>query len=435
MLEGPGHRDVAHQDAPLGQGGPVLLGGAHHVAPGLVVAQQTVDPVDLEGEVRGHAHRGQRRLLAAAGLFESLPVGDRHRGGADGQHQERHQQHQAVDGGQPDAQDDPSRSGDEGHVADPLVVSLGLLVLAVAGLDGREDDGVLSVGAGLLSGLGQVALTVLHLVGHVPQPGLVDAGQRAQVAVQLGAGGQVVGVQAQLGPGLARVDAGPAQHVESLGSGELLGHVRRSLDVHHAVAAALGAEDGVAGPGVRGDLEVDAGPPGSQSPDQLGDESLPFQRSHAGDHRHPAMEVEGVGSLAGLNHESLEVHPQRIGVGGAGLEPDGPLRWAIRPAGRSAAGLPAARSGSSAGTASRWRPGATSELGPGGAAWHDGRSVAAGWQRCAPLAQSAERFHGKEKVDSSILSGGSRAARSTSRPGGPRPSPGGVAQSVRALGS
>lgn len=26
---------------------------------------------------------------------------------------------------------------------------------------------------------------------------------------------------------------------------------------------------------------------------------------------------------------------------------------------------------------------------------------------CAPLAQSAERFHGKEKVDSSILSGGS----------------------------
>ena len=25
----------------------------------------------------------------------------------------------------------------------------------------------------------------------------------------------------------------------------------------------------------------------------------------------------------------------------------------------------------------------------------------------APLAQSAERFHGKEKVDSSILSGGS----------------------------
>ena len=30
--------------------------------------------------------------------------------------------------------------------------------------------------------------------------------------------------------------------------------------------------------------------------------------------------------------------------------------------------------------------------------------------RFAPLAQSAERFHGKEKVDSSILSGGSSTA-------------------------
>ncbi len=48
----------------------------------------------------------------------------------------------------------------------------------------------------------------------------------------------------------------------------------------------------------------------------------------------------------------------------------------------------------------------------------------------APLAQSAERFHGKEKVVSSILTGGSpdiRVNRRSRR--------GGVAQSVRALGS
>ena len=33
--------------------------------------------------------------------------------------------------------------------------------------------------------------------------------------------------------------------------------------------------------------------------------------------------------------------------------------------------------------------------------------LGASWLLDAPLAQSAERFHGKEKVDSSILSGGS----------------------------
>ena len=45
----------------------------------------------------------------------------------------------------------------------------------------------------------------------------------------------------------------------------------------------------------------------------------------------------------------------------------------------------------------------------------------------APLAQSAERFHGKEKVVSSILTGGSLVDQSAGQ--------GGVAQSVRALGS
>ena len=249
--------------------------------------------------------------------------------------------------------------------------------------------------------------------------------------------------------GLARVDAGPAQHVEALGGGERLGHVGRAVDVDHAVAAALGPEDGVAGPGVRGDLEVDARPSGAQPPDQLGDQAFPLERAHPGDHGHPAMEVEGVRSLAGLNHESLEVHPLRIGAPGPGLEPKGLRLWAIRLrlpgalralGGCSSAGCaPGVRRLAGRRGARPFRPGAldrgtgcrgraaggrladrrASELGPGGGPWHDGRSVAAGWQRGAPLAQSAERFHGKEKVDSSILSGGSRAARSSSRPVGP----------------
>ena len=53
----------------------------------------------------------------------------------------------------------------------------------------------------------------------------------------------------------------------------------------------------------------------------------------------------------------------------------------------------------------------------------------------APLAQSAERFHGKEKVVSSILSGGSPAGPCRSLRRGSGSQPGGVAQSVRALGS
>ena len=54
----------------------------------------------------------------------------------------------------------------------------------------------------------------------------------------------------------------------------------------------------------------------------------------------------------------------------------------------------------------------------------------------APLAQSVERFHGKEKVDSSILSGGSDGAVPSilHRTLGPV-TPGDVAQLVRALDS
>ena len=49
----------------------------------------------------------------------------------------------------------------------------------------------------------------------------------------------------------------------------------------------------------------------------------------------------------------------------------------------------------------------------------------------ASLAQSAERFHGKEKVESSILSGGSPSELECSGAG----NHGDVAQLVRALGS
>ena len=49
-------------------------------------------------------------------------------------------------------------------------------------------------------------------------------------------------------------------------------------------------------------------------------------------------------------------------------------------------------------------------LGIGRLAWHHGPPQSGGFppaRSSAPLAQSAERFHGKEKVVSSILTGGS----------------------------
>ncbi len=55
-------------------------------------------------------------------------------------------------------------------------------------------------------------------------------------------------------------------------------------------------------------------------------------------------------------------------------------------------------------------------------------------QKHAPLAQSAERLHGKEKVVSSILTGSSSEWFSV-RPGFGRSEGGDVAQLVRALDS
>ena len=59
------------------------------------------------------------------------------------------------------------------------------------------------------------------------------------------------------------------------------------------------------------------------------------------------------------------------------------------------------------------------------ATWHPLEPGAA--HSCAPLAQSVERLHGKEKVDSSILSGSSVASLVDVH--------GDVAQLVRALDS
>ena len=63
------------------------------------------------------------------------------------------------------------------------------------------------------------------------------------------------------------------------------------------------------------------------------------------------------------------------------------------------------------------------------------QTLPAPWWSRAPLAQSVERFHGKEKVDSSILSGGSAIGCQLSRRTVDSAKFGDVAQLVRALDS
>ena len=253
-------RDVADQHPPLGQGGPVLLGGPHHRPTGGVAGEQPVDPVDLERQVRAGAGLAQRGLLVAAGPLDPLPEHDRRGGRGDGQQQERHGQPEAVEHGRAHADQRGAGADEERQVADPLVGLLGQLEGAVPPLDLLEHHGVLGVGAGGLGRLGQSPLPLLDPVGHVPQATLVDAGQGQDVLLDPRPGHQVVGLHAQLPAGAAAVQAGPFQHVEPVVGHELLGHVGRGLGVDDAVTGAGRAEDGVARAGVGLDLEVDPRP-------------------------------------------------------------------------------------------------------------------------------------------------------------------------------
>ena len=316
MLDGPRHRDVADQHPPLGQRGPVLLGGSHHQPPGLVVAQQAVDPVDLEGQVGGRPPPRPAPPLRAAGLLqraarEAMDT----TGGDDGEREERDQQDGAVDGGHGDGQDGAAGPTDERQVADPLVVGLGLFELAVALFDAGVDLGVLGVGADRLGRLGQVLLTVAHLVGHVPQAGLVDAGQRGQVVGRAGSGwpGRSGPGRAGCGPGPDRCRPAAARRGPAAG-GEGLGDVLGPVDVDHPVAAAVRAEDGVAGPGVGGHLEVDARASGAQAADQLGDQPLPLERADAGDHRQAVDGGRGSRFACRPRWRVVRSAPSEIGV-------------------------------------------------------------------------------------------------------------------------
>ena len=118
----------------------------------------------------------------------------------------------------------------------------------VTAFDLLEHHRVLGVGAGGLGGLGQAALPLLDPVGDVPQPTLVDAGERQDVLLDARPGDEVVGLHAQLAPGAAAVQAGPLEHVEPVAVRELVGDVGRGLGVDDAVAGAGGAEDRVARP-------------------------------------------------------------------------------------------------------------------------------------------------------------------------------------------
>ena len=161
---------------------------------------------------------------------------------------------------------------------------------------------------------------------------------------------------------------------------ELVADVVPGGEVDDPVAGAdRGAHDGEAPPVVGRDLEVGAGSPAAEGAEQLAGEALPLEPADARHDRQLRVEPDGDRVRAGLEDEAGAAHPGPHRRRGGALSRD--------------LGSPAGRARVT------WRPAS------------------------APLAQSAERFHGKEKVVSSILTGGSHH------------DPGGVAQLVRALGS
>ena len=127
-------------------------------------------------------------------------------------------------------------------------------------------------------------------------------------------------------------------------------------------------------------FEVNAGPAGAQGADQLRDQALALEFTGPTDDGQAGVEVEGEGVVSGLDDQAFEVHAATSTDWASELE------WVERPM-FSAEGPLEQAAGAARVRSRSGRPRASTSR--------------------APLAQSAERFHGKEKVESSILSGGS----------------------------
>ncbi len=234
---------------------------------------------------------------------------------------------------------------------------------------------------GLTAEVGQLLFALGDLLGHLPEAGLVDAGQDADALLHRGAALEVGRGEHEAAGFLASGHTAAGGEVRAApGAGEGGGHVGGVVHVHHHGGLAGWAEHGELASVVRGDLEVQTGSPGSHRRHEGLHEAASLEGLEPGDHREATVEIEPERPPVGLQDHACQPHRSILGRLRRGLE----------------------------GGPGEARPGIGAELGRILAPWHSCCPVPGALRaEHAPLAQSAERFHGKEKVDSSILSGGS----------------------------
>ena len=403
ILERPIDRDVPGQQLPFGQRGAVVLGCLHHLLAVMIVRQQTVDAVDLERHegLRAGGFEGELLLAArgspcAASTERSTPSCLRQGAGTARRWpgsrataaavpvRRRSRPREATRGGPLRGRPRPPRTrrGGARSRRGPM----------------RRSDHPSSPAASATAFSRSLTFSATS-----QQAALLDVGERQDPFLDLGTGGEVRGGDPH---GLLRppdVEPSPLENVDAtVGRGERGGDVAVLVEVDHAMRAARRAADGVVGARVRADLEVYPVAAAAEPTHQLGDEPFAFRRAHARDHRHARVQVQREGRVTGLDRQPFEVHVAKIDHRGPRLEPNDPLDSGHRPS-----------SGGRAPRVGRRLARAGLQVGIGEAAVARCRACKRRLPDAvpAPLAQSAERFHGKEKVVSSILTGGSPAGR------------------------
>ena len=186
---------------------------------------------------------------------------------------------------------------------------LRVLPLLVALLDPVDDGGVFGSGSDGLGDLLQLVVGATELFGGVPQLGLVLLGELAHEVRTLARGREVGAAETHAPAGAAAIDAGVLEEVDApVGGRELFAHVGRGVDVDHAVASTGGPEHGEVAAVVLDELGVDSGAAAPEGTDELADEAVALELTHAGDDRQPGMQVERERVGSRLDHESLISH-------------------------------------------------------------------------------------------------------------------------------
>ena len=226
--------------------------------------------------------------------------------------------------------------------------------------------------------------------------------------------------------GAPRVEAELGEQVAvAVVVGELGGDVRARSTSTIRWPAGRRAEHGQVPAAALLELEVEPRPAAAERADQLADQALALDAPDPGDDRQAGVEIEGEGVLAGLDHQSFHAHDGWIGARReARPEPNDPVQMGRTDrtaecggdagCGGGVRGQRLRRSPRPDGRLRRTRPAGVARRGArvlGGTRRRRASTAALASPQCAPLAQSAEHFHGKEEVVGSIPTGGSVRGR------------------------